>query len=402
LTSADVDVVVVGAGPYGLSAAVHLQRAGLAPTVFGSPMSFWRQMPHGMKLRSNWGASSMVEPVGPLSLDAFRSESGLKFDQPVPLDMFVAYGDWVQERGVPQVDRRVVTRIAHDPAGFRIQLAGGDSLRAARVVVASGIAPFAHRPLIFDALGPDVVHHASEITDVSGFRGRRVAVVGGGQSALETAALVARAGGSVTVFVRSGRIVWLRGHSVKKRLGRLGPIVYAPTDVGPLWYSRLVERPGLFGLLPRRAQTRIAARCIRPAGSHWLREPLESVSLRIDRSIAGVSAADGGARLLLDDGTTHEAEDVILGTGYRVDIAHYPFLDPELVFGLRRSDGYPVLGRGFESSTAGLHFVGAPAAWSFGPTMRFVSGTWFTGRALAAHLRARSRTPEPRRTARAA
>jgi hypothetical protein len=31
----------------------------------------------------------------------------------------------------------------------------------------------------------------------------------------------------------------------------------------------------------------------------------------------------------------------------------------------------------------GLHFVGAPAAWSFGPVMRFVSGTHFAARALA-------------------
>jgi hypothetical protein len=48
----------------------------------------------------------------------------------------------------------------------------------------------------------------------------------------------------------------------------------------------------------------------------------------------------------------------------------------------------PLLGPGFESSIPGLHFVGAFAAASFGPVMRFVSGTPYTGRSLAAHLAA--------------
>ena len=60
---------------------------------------------------------------------------------------------------------------------------------------------------------------------------------------------------------------------------------------------------------------------------------------------------------------------------------------PELSADLRTRDGAPLLAAGFESSVAGLHFVGAFAAASFGPVMRFVSGTPFTGRALGAHVR---------------
>jgi hypothetical protein len=42
-----------------------------------------------------------------------------------------------------------------------------------------------------------------------------------------------------------------------------------------------------------------------------------------------------------------------------------------------------VLGRGLESSVPGLYIMGAPAAWSFGPIMRFVSGSWYAGTAIA-------------------
>jgi len=77
---------------------------------------------------------------------------------------------------------------------------------------------------------------------------------------------------------------------------------------------------------------------------------------------------------------------VVLGTGYRVDVTQYPFLSPNLLNNLDIVHGYPRLAAGFESSLPGLHFVGAPAAWSFGPLMRFVAGTEFTSRALAERI----------------
>jgi cation diffusion facilitator CzcD-associated flavoprotein CzcO len=68
--SSDCNVVVVGAGPYGLSAAAYLRAAGVEARVFGEPMAFWqKQMPVGMCLRSNWGASHIADPKGELTLD---------------------------------------------------------------------------------------------------------------------------------------------------------------------------------------------------------------------------------------------------------------------------------------------------------------------------------------------
>ena len=82
----DTDVAVIGAGPHGLAATAHLRRAGVAVHVLGEPMSFWRGMPAGMLLRSNWTATSIAEHVGPLSLDSFCADRGLSFGLPVPLE----------------------------------------------------------------------------------------------------------------------------------------------------------------------------------------------------------------------------------------------------------------------------------------------------------------------------
>jgi hypothetical protein len=95
---------------------------------------------------------------------------------------------------------------------------------------------------------------------------------------------------------------------------------------------------------------------------------------------------EGHVHLRLDDGSERSIDHVVLGTGYSIDVRQYPFLDPELLADLRLSEGSPVLHRGLESSVPGLHFLGAPAAESFGPTMRFVVGTAYTAPALTQHV----------------
>src|SRR5919199_3197745 len=102
----DMEVAVIGAGPHGLSSALHLGRAGVQAQVFGDCMAFWRTMPKGMFLRSNWGASNIGEPAGPFTLNSYKDETGAEFASPVPLKDFIAYGRWFQRRAVPDVDPR--------------------------------------------------------------------------------------------------------------------------------------------------------------------------------------------------------------------------------------------------------------------------------------------------------
>lgn len=388
----DLEVAVIGAGPHGLSAATHLRRAGLRAHVFGFPMSFWKTMPEGMKLRSNLSATNMVEPIGPLSLASFTAAGRPQIEQPVPLVDFIAYGSWVQREAVPDVDERRVTALERAGGGFALGLEDGTRVSARRVVVACGIAPFERMPAGFDHLPAERVSHTARHHDLSVFAGKRVAVVGGGQSAFECAALMhERGAAAVEVVIREPGVVWLRGHGVKKMLGRLGPVVYAPTDVGPLWYSRLVERPDLlFRRLPRGLQSRIAARSIRPACSHFVRVRLDGIRISTATTLAAASATDGGLALRLSDGSTREVDHLMFGTGYRVDVARYPFLGEAILGDIRRVDGYPVLTRGLETSVPGLHIMGAPAAWSFGPIMRFVSGSWYGGSAVARQIAGRS------------
>jgi len=381
------DVAIIGAGPYGLAAAAHLRRAGVETRILGEPMSFWQTMPAGMLLRSNRTATSIAEYRGPLSLDSYAADTGDPLVMPFPLTRFLDYGMWVQRRVATDVDRRRVVRLDRDGEGFTLHLSDGDRLRARRVVVAGGVAPFAHRPAGTAGLPREFVSHTGEHRDLGVLADRRVLVVGGGQSALESAALLHEKGADVEVVVRAGRVNWLHGGKYHRILGRAAPLVYAPTDVGPMGLSRLVAVPDLFRQLPRTVQEPLAYRAIRPAGAAWLVPRLREVPVHLRTGVRSAAVRSGALEVELTDGGRRVVDHLLLGTGYRVDVARYPFLAPELTAAVQRVGGYPVLRRGLESSVPGLHFVGAPAAWSFGPTMRFVAGSWYASRSVTRAVR---------------
>jgi hypothetical protein len=146
--------------------------------------------------------------------------------------------------------------------------------------------------------------------------------------------------------------------------------------------SRLVAVPDLFRRLPRALQDPAAHRAIRPAGAAWLRPRLAEVRVRLDTTVPEMAAVGDRVRVRLSTGEDLTVDHVLFGTGYRVDIARYPFLAPSLVDRVERVGGYPVLRRGMETSVPGLHVLGAPAAWSFGPIMRFVAGGWYGAQSL--------------------
>jgi cation diffusion facilitator CzcD-associated flavoprotein CzcO len=375
-----LDAIVIGAGPYGLAAAAGLRRIGADLHVLGSLMSFWsRHMPQGMCLRSPWDASHIGAPHGPLSLSAFERHRGAPLARPLPLSDFIAYAHWFQQNAGFEVDPRMVDRVDRIDGGFRVTLADGEPLIAQRVVVAGGIAPFARRPEVFDGLPPELASHASAHSDLTQFVGRRVAVVGSGQSGTESATLLHERGALVELIMRAPHLNWV-GRA--PRVGLLGRILFDRTDVGPMLFSHLIARPRLLQRFPLSVRDDSVRRALEPGVSLWLRERLRSVKITPERRVTSARRSNGRVHLRLDDGSTREVDHVFLATGYRTDIRLYRFLSPELLAGIHLAAGHPVLDAGLQSSIPGLHFVGAPAMHSFGPLLRFVSGTDFASRSL--------------------
>jgi hypothetical protein len=134
---------------------------------------------------------------------------------------------------------------------------------------------------------------------------------------------------------------------------------------------------------------------MRPEADAPLVARLGTVTITAGATVREAAPDGGEVGLTLTDGSTRRVEHVVLATGYKVDLDRYAFLAPELLAEIRCVDGYPVLDGGFETSVGGLHFVGATAAWSFGPLMRFIAGSGYAAARVTAAARAADRRSSP-------
>jgi len=373
--------VVIGAGPYGLSVASHLKARGVQTLVFGKTMELWKKMPSGLCLKSIWTASSISGPKAEFSIDRYIASHKIPRQEPIPLSTFLDYALWFQQQTVPDVDQTYVQALASDGRGFHLELADGRSVKANKVVLASGIGTFAYVPEYARDLPATLAGHTSTHTDLSVFKGRKVVVIGNGQSALEYAALLNEAGASVELIAR-GEVRW-HTRVLYDRTGPARHIFYPPGDVGPPGINWVVAFPGFYRHLPDRIKSPVHRRAVLPGGAKWLRPRVEG-QLQITEKAQIVKATPQGQGLCLelDNGTTREVDYLMLGTGYQPGVQKLPYIDASLLSKIQQRNGYPVLDKSYEASVPGMYFAGILAGYTFGPTCRFVSGT----KALASRI----------------
>jgi cation diffusion facilitator CzcD-associated flavoprotein CzcO len=395
-----IDIAIVGAGPYGLSIAAHLNARDIPFRIFGRPMSVWAtRMPRGMRLKSEGFASSLSDPESQFTLREYCRQEGIPYSDvgdPVQLETFVRYGQAFQKRFVPNLEDRLVTSLRREGAGFELLLHDGEKIFARRVIVAVGITYFANMPPVLAGLRPESVSHSSAHSDLTGFRDRRIAIIGAGASAIDLAGLLHAAGASVDLIARVRSIRFQdppRPRSWTERLRN--PRTGIGSGLEMLFHAHL---PHWFQRLPERIRLDRVRKILGPAPGWFSKnDVVGKVSFHLGSDIAGARSEAG--RVILDltdrDGQQErvEADHVIAATGYQVDLHRITFLDPKLCAHIRKTGAAPALSASFQSSVPGLYFVGVSAANSFGPLMRFAFGAKFTARRLTRHLARVARQP---------
>ena len=71
----ETDLLIIGAGPFGLAIAAQASHLGIDHLIVGKPMEFWRKnMPQGMLLRSacDWH----LDPVNMHTIERFLESRG--------------------------------------------------------------------------------------------------------------------------------------------------------------------------------------------------------------------------------------------------------------------------------------------------------------------------------------
>ena len=379
----ETDLLIIGAGPYGLAVASYAGKLGLECYVTGEPMEFWKNhMPAGMLLRSP--TSWHLDAAGELTFEAFLDNKGLSPDEasPISLHLYLEYCQWFQEQSGIEVQEGYVGNLEWrdgEAFPFNAVLEEGGEVRARRVLAATGLTQYRNVPDDLATLfPPERCAHTCDSTDFGPLRGKRCLIVGGRQSAFEWAALInEEAGAEIHLVYRHDTPAFTE--SDWDWIDELMDL----TRESPGWFKKspAEERDGIYRRLWGEGRLKLEP---------WLYPRIQgdNVHLWPNSRITGArQAGEGSLAVSLDSGATLDIDQVILATGYRVELAREPYLrDLSISRALNVEEGFPVLDNGFQSSIPGLYFSGQTATRDFGPFFGFGIGcpaaAWVIGNAL--------------------
>ena len=362
----NTDLLIVGAGPFGLAIAAQATHDGIEHLVVGKPMEFWRaNMPKGMFLRSacDWH----LDPTNVHTIEAFLQEQGKTPEhvEPLSLDFYLSYVEWFRRQKNIQplpVYLQHLERSATD-GSFIATTTDGDLINARRVALAPGFKYFAHAPEELVARLPaGRFQHTAEFVDFSGAKDKRYLIVGGRQSAFEWAALLLEADAAA---------VHLSHRHPSPAFGVadwswVNQIVDNMID-DPSWFRRLsqAEKDAVSHRMWAEGRLKLEP---------WLESRVnnERTTLWPETQIVSCTEQENGdLAVVLSNGEAITVDEIVLATGYKVDIARVPFLASSLLARLETRNGFPVLDDHFETSVPGLFITSMPAMQDFGPFFGF-------------------------------
>ena len=358
------NLLIVGAGPFGLAVAAQASHLGIEHLVAGKPMEFWKQnMPVGMYLRSacDWH----LDPTDIHTIDNFLAERGqtAKDVEPLSLDFYLSYAEWFQkQKQITSLPWRI-QRLDVADGHFVATTTDGDTVEARNVVLAPGFKHFTNIPAeLKSRLPAERFVHTCDFADFSSARGKRYLIVGGRQSAFEWAALLLEAGASaVHISHRHDSPAFAAAD-----WSWVNPLVNAIGD-NPSWFRRLsqAEKDDMNHRLWAEGRLKVEP---------WLEARLNNDRVRVLPRTEVVACVEGNGELnvKLSNGETINCDQIVLATGYKVDIARLPILAAGNVLDqLATRNGFPVLDEHFQTSIKGLFITSMPATQDFGPFFAF-------------------------------
>jgi FAD-dependent urate hydroxylase len=353
-----LDVIIIGSGPFGISLAAHAVASKLQYKLFGYPMDFWKnQMPQDMFIRTPHEFVSFSDSKDELTIQQFSEETGRELMTPLPRPVFVEYANWFARKAGIEFTNNLVTKVFQKDRYYEVISDSGEQFLTKNVVVATGVEHYKYLPNFLKKFPSNLVSHTSGYTSFEQFRGKKVVVIGSGQSAWEAAGLLHRDGADVELVYRKDGPNYAGSRENEIALRDVGDIFYnlSLEEKKPGWGQSSGSvahflKPYVEGIVPQNAGVAV--------------ETVEQIN-------------EDEMKLVLSNGTEKVVNHIIAATGFQIDLDKVPFFGSELLSTIEREEGYthfPKLNGSFESSEPGLYFAGPLSSHSHGPTFRFILG----------------------------
>lgn len=353
-----LDLIIIGSGPFGISLGAHAVANNLQYKLFGYPMDFWKnQMPQDMFIRTPHEFVSFSDAKDELTVQHFSEDTGTELVTPLPRPIFVEYANWFAKKAGIEFTRELITKVVHKEGYYEVTSDSGEVSFAKNIIVATGVEHYKFLPNFLKEFPSNLVTHTSGYTSFSQFKGKKVIVLGSGQSAWEAAGLLHRDGADVELVYRKSGPNYAGSRENEIALRDVGDIFYnlPYEEKKPGWGQSAGSvahflKPYVEGIVPQNAEVEI--------------EKIEQIS-------------DEEIRLVLSNGTEKIVNHIIAATGFRINLDKVPFFDQYLLHEIEREENFtqfPKLNESFESSVPGLYFAGPLSSHSHGPTFRFILG----------------------------
>jgi formylglycine-generating enzyme required for sulfatase activity/thioredoxin reductase len=378
------DLLIIGAGPYGLAMAAYAKHHNIDYKIVGKSMEFWKSnTPEGMYLRSDceWHFDS----VEIHTIEGFLRTKNQTLDEVKLLsrELFIEYAEWFQEQKSIKVIPEYVTRLnlLDKNQGFEAVLETGNKLLATNVLIAIGFSCFKYIPSsLRERLPVNCFVHTCDFTDFKELRGKRCLIIGGRQSAFEWAALINEQGAQEVHVCYQHRtpsftkpdFSWVKSDIEK-------------FSKDPSWYRKLDQK----------AQQLIVKRFWeegRTKLEEWLSSRIEVGSIRKHSQTKleyCEELSSGEIKVLLDSDEELTVDKIILATGYSTNVNSIPFLRNGNLFAkIETKDDQPLLDENFQSvSVPGLFLTSMLATQDFGPFFKFIFGSRVSANIVGEYLK---------------
>ena len=360
------DAIVIGAGPYGTSATIALKNKHKKVYWVGEALSFWLRKIQPMVLRSAKPATNLYTGEPGFTLLDFYKKRGMDPTGKIAFSDFIAYYfDLITHYNVyPRYEKVINVKHKRDYWEVTLKTASGNkTVQALNVINATGIGIHPRIPCEFAKLPTKQISHVTDFSVQAFPRNKKIAVIGGAQSAIEYALQADELNNDVTIYARD-EIFFRNLHQPQQML-----------------YRKMASNNEKFmHLLPSFLRTKVLAYLLEGTCEPEAKEQIEKshITIHENMSVEAVNIRpDNQVELVTRESSDHY-DLVILATGYDYNVMDISYLSEIMSDSNRKIVGkYPALTKYamLKNSPKGMYFTGFSSIYTLGFKSQFINGT---------------------------